>query len=62
MVSETATAGSVLEFPKQSMVSVVTYDRRHVVERFEFKSGACDERARASVMTAATKLLNIKSP
>jgi hypothetical protein len=56
LVGESATQGSSLDFPRDAAVSVVTYQDRRIIERFSFKAGSCDERARRSIIAASEKL------
>lgn len=57
LLGESATQGSTLAFSREATVSVVTCQDRRIVERFSFKTGACDENARRSVIAAAEKLV-----
>ena len=60
LVGEATTQGSPLAFSRESAVSVVTYQDRRIVERFSFKGGLCDERARQSIVAASEKLVGGK--
>lgn len=60
VTGEATTQGSTLAFPRDSAVSIVTYQDRRIVERFLFKSGKCDESARQSIIAASEKLLEEK--
>lgn len=60
VTGEATTQGSTLAFPRDSAVSIVTYQDRRIVERFLFKSGKCDENARQSIIAASEKLLEEK--
>ena len=59
LVGEATTQGSPLAFGRESAVSVVTYQDRRIVERFSFKGGSCDERARQSIVAASEKLIGV---
>ena len=60
VTGEATTQGSTLAFPRDSAVSIVTYQDRRIVERFLFKSGKCDESARQSIIAASERLLEEK--
>lgn len=60
VTGEATTQGSTLAFPRDSAISIVTYQDRRIVERFLFKSGKCDESARQSIIAASEKLLEEK--
>ena len=61
LAGESVTAGSSLALPRDAAVTVVTYQDRCVVQRFSYKSGACDETARRSILDASEKLLTVES-
>lgn len=57
LASHATIQGSILAFPRESAVSVITYSERKIVQRFSFPAGACDDKSRKSVIVASQKLL-----